>query len=221
MEIPVFSDKALFDQVFTHRSYLNEAGKHIESNERLEFLGDSILSFVVSSYIYKQYPDLKEGELTNLRSALTNTIHLYQVAKSLELGKYLKLSRGEESGGGRENKTILADTYEALLGGIYLDQGLETARSFVENTLLKDASTLITLGLKDPKSVLQEHIQREHKFSPLYKIIKEEGPDHAKRYTVGVYLKETLLAEGQGSSKQEAEKEAAKNALGHIAAQRS
>ena len=171
------------------------------------------MSFVVSSYIFTTYPELAEGELTNLRSALTNTIQLYRQALALNLGKHLKLSRGEESSGGRENKTILADTFEALIGGVYLDQGLDEVRSFIANTVLVDAPELLTQGLKDPKSILQEKIQRIHKVSPSYKTLKEEGPDHAKHYTVGVYLNDKLLADGVGASKQEAEKEAAKHAL--------
>lgn len=213
MQLPTFTDTKLFDQVFTHRSYLNEADNSAESNERLEFLGDSILSFVVSSHIYLSFPKLAEGELTNLRSALTNTNNLYMVSKGLELGKHLKLSRGEEHSGGRENKTILADTLEALIGGLYLDQGILAAKTFIEETVLKNVEDLITHGLKDPKSTLQEQIQRVHKISPLYKTLREEGPDHAKKYTVGVYLNEELLSQGFGASKQEAEKEAAKHAL--------
>ncbi|OGH11233.1 MAG: ribonuclease III [Candidatus Levybacteria bacterium RIFCSPHIGHO2_01_FULL_36_15] len=214
MNIPKFNNKDLFAQVFVHRSYLNEEGRNEESNERLEFLGDSILSFIVSSYIYEKYPELAEGELTNLRSALTNTLMLYQVAKKLDLGKYLKLSKGEEESRGRENKTILANTLEALIGGLYLDSGLEKTRSFIEEVLLNHINTLVNIaGLKDPKSKLQEEIQARFKASPVYKIIKEEGPDHLKKYTVGVYLKTKLLATGTGNSKQDAEKQAAKNAL--------
>lgn len=217
MRIPRFNNQNLYKQVFTHRSFLNEAPDKRESNERLEFLGDSILSFIVSSYIFKLYPELKEGELTSLRSLLTNTETLFQIAKELELGKMLELSRGEEATGGRENKTILANTIEALIGGIYLDQGLEAVTEFVEETLLSKIEALINEhGLKDPKSLLQEIIQERHKVSPTYKIIKEEGPDHAKIYTVGVYLENKLLAEGSGRSKQEAEKDSAQNALSTI-----
>lgn len=213
MTIPQFNNKQLFEQVFTHRSFLNEGGKSNPSNERLEFLGDSILSFVVSSYIYEVYPELNEGELTNLRSNLTNTTNLYNLATQLGLGTYLHLSRGEESGGGRENKTILADTYEALLGGLFIDQGLEAVKEFVQQTVLANVAEHLASGLKDAKSTLQEILQRDYKTSPLYKLLSEEGPDHAKRYTVGVYLNDKLLSEGTGSSKQEAEKKAAQVAL--------
>src|SRR3990167_4904031 len=136
MNIPKFKDQKLFKQVFIHRSYLNETQENIESNERLEFLGDSILSFVVSSHIFIKHKDLKEGELTNIRSVLTNTETLYEISKELGLGQALKLSKGEEQSGGRENKTILADTLEAIIGGIYIDQGLEIAREIQNFTKL-------------------------------------------------------------------------------------
>lgn len=214
MTIPDFKNKQLFSQVFTHRSYLNESTDVSESNERLEFLGDSILSFIISSYIYEKYPTLKEGELTALRSVLTNTQTLYQFAKDLDLGKHLKLSRGEEATGGRSNKTLLANTFEALLGGLFLDQGLSAAQDFVHSVIISSIDSVVEKqGLKDPKSMLQEKTQEKDKMSPLYKIVKEEGPDHAKIYTAGVFLNNKLLAEGSGHSKQEAEKNAAANAL--------
>ena len=182
MSIPKFNNGSLYQQVFVHRSYLNEDKEHKESNERLEFLGDSILSFIVSSYIYKNYPQLAEGELTNLRSALTNTQMLYQIAKELNLGKYLKLSKGEEESNGRENKTILANTLEALIGGLYIDSGLGTTQNFVEEILLIQIDKLVNLdGLKDSKSKLQEILQAKYKVSPIYKTLKEEGPDHMKK----------------------------------------
>jgi len=214
LNLPEFKDQKILDLVFTHRSFLNESPDAVESNERLEFLGDSILSFVVSSYIFAQHPDLKEGQLTNIRSVLTNTETLYEMSKKLGLGKSLKLSRGEERSGGRENKTILANTLEAFIGGLYLDLGIEAVRAFIEQTILTQADEIIeSQGLKDSKSHLQEKLQEVHKQSPTYKIIREEGPDHSKSYTIGVYLGEKLLAEGTGSSKQEAEKAAARAAL--------
>lgn len=217
MNIPEFKNKSLFDKAFTHRSYLNESSAEAESNERLEFLGDSILSFIISSYIYNQYPNLKEGELTSLRSVLTNTQTLCNFAKELDLGKYLKLSRGEEATGGRSSKTILANTFEAVLGAIFLDQGLETATEFVHSVIITKIDEVVSAqGLKDPKSMLQEKTQEVHKMSPVYKIVKEEGPDHAKIYTTGVFLNNKLLAEGTGKSKQESEKNAAEAALKNL-----
>ncbi len=217
MNLPEFKDKKLYDRVWTHRSFLNESPDAAESNERLEFLGDSILSFIISSYIFEHYPHLKEGELTALRSVLTNTQTLYKFAESLDLGKYLKLSKGEESTGGRTNKTILANTFEALLGGIYIDQGISAATEFVTSVIISQIDEVVNdQGLKDPKSMLQEKTQEVHKMSPMYKIVKEEGPDHAKIYTTGVFLNNRLLAEGVGHSKQESEKNAAQNALSNV-----
>ena len=214
MNLPKFKNQHLYQQVFIHRSYLNETSENLESNERLEFLGDSILSFIVSSHIFNQYKDLEEGQLTSIRSVLTNTETLYEISLGLGLGKLLKLSRGEETSGGRENKTILANTLEAVIGGLYIDQGIDSVREFIETEIIIHAEKIIgEQGLKDPKSKLQEKLQEVHKSSPVYKIIKEEGPDHNKSYTIGVYMDDKLLAEGIGSSKQEAEKVAARAAL--------
>lgn len=215
MNIPEFNNKSLLEQVFIHRSYLNESEVgNLESNERLEFLGDSILSLVVSDFIFRKYSDYKEGQLTNIRSVLTNTETFFELGKKLDLGARLKLSKGEEQGGGRNSKTILANTFEALVGGIYIDQGLDKAREFINKVLLEQSEEIVeSQGLKDPKSMLQEVLQEKHKESPTYRTIREEGPDHDKLYTIGVYIGEKLLAEGVGSSKQEAEKNAAKQAL--------
>ena len=214
MKIPTFKNKQLANQVFIHRSYLNETAETLESNERLEFLGDSILSFVVSSHIFGKYKTSKEGQLTSIRSVLTNTETLYEISKELGLGELLKLSKGEEAGGGRKNKTILANTLEALIGGLYVDQGIEAAKKFIEENIISRAEEIIkSQGLKDPKSALQEKIQESLRESPVYKVIQEEGPDHDKSYMIGVYIGEKLLAEGSGKSKQEAEKSAARNAL--------
>lgn len=215
MKLPRFNNQKILDLVFIHRSSLNETGgETLESNERLEFLGDSILSFVVSSHIYNQYEDFKEGQLTSIRSVLTNTETLYEISKEIGLGAHLKLSKGEEQSGGRMSKTILANTLEALIGGLYIDQGIDAARTFIEDNIISRAEKIIkTQGLKDPKSKLQEKIQEKHKESPVYRVIREEGPDHSKIYTIGVYMGEKLLAEGIGPSKQDAEKAAARSAL--------
>lgn len=214
IKLPEFNNESLRSLAFTHRSYLNENKNVKESNERLEFLGDSILSFVVSSAIYKKFPNIAEGELTSLRSVLTNTQTLYLVAEKLELGTLLKMSKGEEDGGGRENKTILANTYEAVVGGLFLDGGIDKARDFIQATIIDNQNEFVDQqGLKDPKSQLQEFMQEKYKVSPDYRITGEEGPDHDKEYTSGVYLDNKLVAEGTGRSKQEAEKDAAQKAL--------
>lgn len=212
--LPQFNDPKIKALAFTHRSYLNENKEVNESNERLEFLGDSILSFVVSSQIYQQYPDLKEGELTSLRSVLTNTQTLYLVSENLDLGSSLKMSKGEEDGGGRSNKSILANTYEAVVGGLFLDGGIEKARAFITATILDNTNEFVdSQGLKDAKSKLQEYMQEKYKVSPDYRILDEQGPDHDKEYTSGVFLNDDIVAKGVGRSKQEAEKDAAQKAL--------
>ena len=218
LQIPVFENQELRSLAFTHRSYLNENKQVPESNERLEFLGDSILSFVVSSSIYEQYPHLKEGELTSLRSVLTNTQTLYLVSQSLELGNELMMSKGEEENGGRINKTILANTYEAVVGALFLDGGIEKARAFITATIIDNQDKYVeTQGLKDPKSKLQEFMQEKYKVSPDYRIVDEKGPDHYKEYTSAVYLNGEIVAQGSGRSKQDAEKDAAQKALERLA----
>lgn len=209
-----FKDKKLIEQAFIHRSYLNESKIKIKSNERLEFLGDSILSFIVSRFLYLEYPKLPEGELTNLRSSVVKTTTLSEIAKSLNLGNFLKMSHGEEEGGGRSNPSILADTFEALLGAIYLDTGIKSVEEILKNHLtIMIPKIFKEKTYKDAKSSFQEAVQEKNKLSPLYKVIKEAGPDHAKEFTVGVFVNDTNWGEGRGKSKQEAEQKAALIAL--------
>jgi|SRR5581483_2090243 len=217
MELPKFKDKKLLEQAFTHRSYLNESKEKTESNERLEFLGDSILSFVVSDYLYKEYPQFNEGILTNLRSLLVNTKSLAAIAKRLEFGKLLRLSKGEEESKGRQNQSLLADSFEAFIGALFLDAGLSEVKKFLVKELLSMAEGFVKQNVfKDPKSLLQEYVQAHKQHSPIYKVLNEEGPAHAKTFTVGAYVEEKLLGTGIGKSKQEAEGNAAKNALEKI-----
>lgn len=199
---------------FIHRSYLNENKSYKESNERLEFLGDSILSFLTSSFLYEKFPLIPEGELTNLRSSMVKTTTLAKVALALDLGSYLLLSRGEEEGGGRKNPSILADTFEALLGIIYLQKGLPTVKKILESRLypLLD-NILLEKAYKDAKSMFQELIQEQKRVSPVYKVLSEKGPDHSKEFTIGVYVDNILYGKGLGKSKQEGETTAAKAAL--------
>lgn len=209
-----FNNLNLIELAFTHRSYLNEAKNISGSNERLEFLGDSILSYLVSDYLYKTYKDLPEGELTNLRSSIVKTTTLASIARSLNLGDYLYLSKGEEEGGGRGNSSILADTFEALLGAIYIDQGINSIQKIINDLLLPILPKIIKEKLyKDAKSSFQEDVQEKTKISPIYKVINEEGPDHAKKFTIGVYVEETLWGTGEGKNKQEGEQAAAEAAL--------
>lgn len=206
--------KPIYLTAFTHRSYLNEATDTQESNERLEFLGDSVLSLVISSYIYRVRKDDDEGYLTNLRSYIVKTSSLAQASQKMDLGKYLRLSKGEELSGGRENIQLLANAFESLIGAIYLDQGFEAAEEFVHQNLIPLFKKEVESGPpKDAKSLLQEIAQNKTKQSPKYKILKTEGPDHARKFTVGVYIQGELMGEGSGYSKQVAEEEAATKAL--------
>ncbi|OGY22251.1 MAG: ribonuclease III [Candidatus Woykebacteria bacterium GWB1_45_5] len=210
-----FKNKNLLQAAFIHRSYLNEHPEEkLPHNERLEFLGDAVLGLVVSAYLYKQYPNHPEGDLTNFRSSLVNAKSLSQAAAFLKIGDYLYLSRGEETTGGRNRQYILANTFEALVGAIFLDQGVEEAKRFVQKYLLPHLPEIIEKKLyKDFKSLLQERAQEELSTAPIYKVLEEKGPDHAKTFQIGVYIGKTLAAQGKGSSKQTSEQEAARKAL--------
>lgn len=215
--LPKLINQKLAVQAFTHRSYLNEAKKELESNERLEFLGDSILSFVISDYLFRNYPDFDEGILTNLRSLVVNTKSLAKEAKSCEFGKSLLLSKGEEESMGRNNDSILANTFEAYLGALYLDQGIAVVTKFLENTIILHIKKFVEKKVfKDPKSLLQESVQAKKQNSPIYKVLSEEGPAHAKIFTVGVFIENQKKGIGVGRSKQEAEEFAAEQALSQL-----
>ncbi len=207
-------DQLFYELAFTHRSYLNESKVPIRSNERLEFLGDSVLSFITSSFLYKLRSEDEEGDLTNLRSYIVKTESIAKVSQELGLGRFLRLSKGEEMSGGRENVQILANTFEALLGAIYLDQGLEAARTFVHSTLLPLFEKEVQLGApRDAKSQLQEIAQTMTKTAPRYRILDTSGPDHAKHFKVGVFLKDEMIGVGEGTNKQQAEEQAAEQGL--------
>ena len=218
-KLPNFKNKRLLEEALTHRSYLNEVKIKLSSNERLEFLGDSVLSLLVSDYLFDKYKNLDEGMLTNLRSLLVNKKNFSDVGKEIDLGKYLKLSKGEEESGGRNNPSLLADSFEALVGALFLDQGMIAVKNYVNPILLPKAEVFMKENaLKDPKSLLQEMIQSRKHNSPRYKVLSEKGPAHAKIFTVGVYLDDELLGQGAGRSKQEAEEEAAEIALDKLKA---
>jgi ribonuclease-3 len=210
-----FKNEKMLRTAFTHRSYLNEhPAEKLENNERLEFLGDSVLGLIVSRHLFESYPNSSEGELTNYRSSLVNAKTLAKAASSLGLGEFLYLSRGEEATGGRERQYLLANTFEALIGAIFVDLGFEKATQFVERFLLPDLAEIIEKKLyKDFKSVLQEKAQEKYSITPNYKIIEETGPDHSKTFKTAVFLGSKRLAEGVGNSKQLAEQEAARRAL--------
>lgn len=210
-----FKDQSLLLNAFVHRSYLNEHPNfHLSSNERLEFLGDACLELIVSEYLYQNYPKRPEGDLTNFRSALVNTKSLAQTAQKLNLGEYLLLSKGEEESGGRTSEYLLANTFEALLGAIYLEKGFEKAAMVVEKFLIVKLSEIVANeAYKDAKSKLQEIAQEKFLITPHYEVLKEWGPDHDKHFRVGAFVGKKRLAVGEGASKQKAELDAAQKAL--------
>ena len=210
-----FKDESLIEEALTHRSYLNEhreyAGDH---NERLEFLGDAVLELAATRFLFDTFPAKPEGELTSYRAALVNTISLAESAQALQVGDHLRLSKGEAKDTGRARQIILANAFEAIIGAIYLDQGYEAAAAFIARTILVKLDALIAKGAhQDAKSRFQELAQEKRGITPSYKVLAETGPDHARLFTVGVFLNLTEIARGDGPAKQEAEQAAAQNAL--------
>ena len=207
-----FHDSRLLETALTHSSYANErAGLH--SNERLEFLGDSVLGFCAAKTIFRLYPDMPEGEMTRLRAELVCEASLHAVAREIGLGPSIRLGRNEECNGGRERVSILADAVEAVIAAVYLDGGLEPAESFIENHILRDLEAGRRPVRTDYKTQLQELLQKEGGAAPVYAIVGESGPDHAKTFTARVELHDGAFAEGAGKSKKEAEQAAARAAL--------
>ncbi len=210
-----FKNKNLLTQAFAHRSYLNENPDFdLDHNERLEFLGDAVIELIVTEELYKKYPEKPEGELTNWRAALVNAKMLTRVAEKLGFNDFLLLSKGEAKEGGKARQYILANTFEALVGAIYLDSGYEKSADFIKKYLIINLAEIIESGLyKDSKSRFQEEAQEKAGITPVYNVLKESGPDHRKNFVVGVFLSDELVAKGEGSSKQEAEDLAARKAL--------
>jgi ribonuclease-3 len=210
-----FKDKDLLKQAFTHRSFLNEhknlKGKH---NERLEFLGDAVLELIITHYLYEEYPDKNEGDMTSIRSALVNATTCAEVAKNLNVNDYMLLSKGEAKDIGRARQYILANALEAIIGAIYIDAGYEKAKDFILKNIAPKTLQIVNEQLwVDAKSKFQEKVQDIAGVTPSYKTTKEIGPDHDKKFTVAVFIGETMIAEGEGDSKQDAEQSAARNAL--------
>lgn len=214
-----FKNKKLLENAFIHRSYLNEHRSHtIVSNEKLEFLGDSVLSLITSMYLYSRYPTLQEGDYTEIKSAIVKTGSLADAARTLNLGNYLFLSKGEEAGNGRENTNILADCFEALIASIFIDKGFDTAYEFVLKHLFGDHLDRIveTKQYLSAKSMLQEKVQARYKQTPDYRTLREDGPEHNRTFTVSVFIKNKEVGTGTGKSKKEAEEHAAKQALASL-----
>lgn len=211
----IFKNKSLLEQAFIHRSYINEnPGVKLSHNERLEFLGDAVLELVVTDFLYKKYPSYTEGELTSLRSALVNAVIIAEVASKVGMNDYLLLSKGEAKDNGKARQYILANTFEAYVGALYMDQGLEAAEKFIQKYLLPKTEEIVSKKLwRDAKSLVQEKAQEFVNVTPAYKVLSESGPDHDKHFTVGIFFGTNKIAEGRGQSKQEAEQKAAESAL--------
>ncbi len=210
-----FKDKNLLQQAFTHRSYLNEnPSLNLEQNERLEFLGDAVLELAITEYLYKEYPQKTEGEMTALRAALVNSITLSEVATGLNIGDFMLLSKGEVKSLGKARQYILANAFEAVIGAVYLEHGYEKTSDFLEKNLFGRIEEVIEKKLWiDAKSLFQEKAQELESVTPLYKVLAESGPDHEKVFIMGVFLGNELVADGKGASKQEAEQNAARHGL--------
>jgi ribonuclease III len=209
-----FNNIQLLIRALTHRSYLNEHPEVLEDNERLEFLGDAVLDFLVGAWLYNRFPEMPEGYLTRLRSAIVRTEQLARFAREMDLGEYMRLGRGENEGGGREKPGLLCATFEALVGALYLDQGIDAVQKFIAPLLEVAARQILASQRdKDPKSLLQEWAQSQGYGTPLYRLVSAHGPDHAKIFEVEVIINDAKYGEGIGRSKQVATKAAARAAL--------
>lgn len=210
-----FSDKNVLKEALTHRSFINEHYEWpVSHNERLEYLGDAVIELIVTEYLYKTYPDRQEGELTSFRAALVNYQMMAIVAREIMLEQSIFLSKGEAKDVGKARDVILANAFEALVGAIYLDSGYDVSAEFVRRVLVSHIQEILEQKLyKDPKSFLQEMVQEKKRITPTYRVIRESGPDHQKNFVVGVFFGDECIAEGEGTSKQEAESSAARAAL--------
>jgi ribonuclease-3 len=212
-----FDDALLLSRALTHRSYLNEHPEAIEDNERLEFLGDAVLDYVVGVWLYNRFPEMAEGELTRLRAALVKTDQLAEFGRRIQLGRALRLGRGEEENGGRKRRAMLCGAYEALMGALCLDAGADAVHEFIAPYLEEAVKKILEQQSdKDPKSLLQEIIQSDGQPAPRYKVVRENGPDHAKIFEVEVFAGEEKLGQGAGSSKHVASMAAAEDALNNL-----
>lgn len=210
-----FKDKHLLLQAFIHRSYINEnSDVPVSHNERLEFLGDAVLELVTTEELYKRFPDKPEGELTAIRAAMVNTVSISEAATTLEMNEYLLLSKGESKDKGKAREYILANTFEAMTGAIYLDAGYDKAKEFIAKALFGKIDSIVRMKLwRDAKSLVQEKAQEILSITPRYETLEETGPDHDKNFTIGIFFDNDLVARGQGKSKQEGEQAAARAAL--------
>lgn len=215
LPLPTFRDPSLLERALTHRSYLNEHPElAIDDNERLEFLGDAVLDFITGAWLYNRFPEMPEGRLTSLRAALVKTEALAKFAVQIGLNEHLRLGKGEADTGGRGRTSMLADAFEAILGALYLDQGLDAVQDFLGQLLPEETErVLVGESDRDAKSILQEWSQAERGITPRYRSIAEHGPDHAKTFSVEVRIGEEIVGQGDGPSKQAAAQAAARDAL--------
>lgn len=212
-----FSNFLLLSRALTHRSYLNEHAEALEDNERLEFLGDAVLDFLVGAWLYNHFPEMAEGELTRLRSALVRTEQLAAFAEEIDLGSVMRLGRGEDEGGGRKRPALLCGTFEALVGALYLDAGMQAVEVFIEPFLQVGVVEILAERRdRDPKSLLQEWVQSQGFGPPVYTTVASSGPEHNKTFEVEVYVSGKVYGHGRGHSKQSAAKAAARQALHSI-----
>jgi ribonuclease III len=213
LALPI-SDKGLVTRALTHRSYLNENPTALEDNERLEFLGDAVLDFVVGAWLYNHFPEMSEGEMTRLRAALVSTERLGAFGAQIQIGNALRMGHGEEESGGRHRQAMLCNAFEAVIGALYLDSGIQAVETFIDPLLINATSEIRGgEGDRDPKSMLQEWVQARGQGAPSYKIVAEKGPDHSKDFIVEVSVAGKPIARGEGRSKQSASKAAAKEAM--------
>lgn len=209
-----FKNKSLLMRAVTHRSYVNESGRTVKNNERLEYLGDSVLGLVVNEYLFKVFEEYREGKLAKIKSAVVSEATLAKIAEEMSLGGYILMGKGEEHSGGRERPSILANTLEAIIGALYLDSGLKMSRIFILSLLREEIDSVNNLTyLRDPKTALQEYVQKKYKERPVYQVIEERGPDHKKEFTVRLVINGREIVTGEGPSKRKAEMNAARASL--------
>jgi ribonuclease III len=210
-----FKSKILLQRALTHRSYVNESGKkNMTDNERLEYLGDSVLGLVVNEFLFKHFEDYREGKLAKIKSAVVSEATLAKIARNINLGEFILMGKGEENSGGRERPSILANTVEAVIGAIFLDSGLKLSRKFVLSLIRDEIDSVDGVAyMRDPKTALQEYVQKKYKDRPIYQVIEERGPDHQKEFIVKLIINGREIVTGEGPSKQKAEMNAARASL--------
>lgn len=209
-----FKDKSLLNRALTHRSFTNESGSQVKDNEKLEYLGDSVLALVVNEYLFKRFGEYVEGDLAKIKSAVVSEVTLAKVADEINLGSFILIGKGEEQSGGRERPSILANTLEAVIGAVYLDAGLKETKKFVLNLIKRDIERIDNMSYsRDPKTTLQEYVQKKYKERPQYEVIKEIGPDHQKEFSIKLSIHGNDITVGKGTSKRKAEMDAAQQAL--------